>query len=276
MVIFLSYASEQRDIAEQIKLALVGSGHNVFFDRDSLPAGDEYHLRIRKAVEESDAFIFLISPESVAHGSYALTELKYARERWPDPRGAVLPVMIERTEYGHIPAYLKAISVLEPEGSAAAEVAAEFHKRLPTGLVTQGQHDKPAIPDVGAARLDGNYRRRYDDAALGMGKTDYISFTADGRFEERGFLAAALGSQILPSGSVLFFDSHAGGKGTFSLRPETLELNYTSNSYNAEHQVADAPISLSFNPLDRIAGTNVVAAAILNTRYTFIRIGTKR
>jgi hypothetical protein len=127
-MIFLSYASEQRQVAEEIKLALASSGHHIFFDRDSLPVGDEYHLRIRKAVEESEGFVFLISPQSVAQGCYTLTELKYAREKWPEPRGKVLPVMIEKTEYRQIPPYLKAVSVLEPEGNAPAEIAAEIQK----------------------------------------------------------------------------------------------------------------------------------------------------
>jgi TIR domain-containing protein/Yip1-like protein len=134
VIIFLSYASEQRDIADQIKLALGDSGHEVFFDRDSLPVGDDYHPRIRKAVENSDAFVFLISPQSVAQGCYALTELKYAREKWPNPRGKLLPVMIERTDYRQIPPYLKAISVLEPEGNAPAEIAAEIQKWDSKGL----------------------------------------------------------------------------------------------------------------------------------------------
>ena len=128
MNIFLSYSSDRRDIAEQVSLALTGSGHKVFFDRDSLPAGDDYHVRIRKGVEKSDAFVFLISPKAVAPGSYALTELKYARQKWPDPRRKVLPVMIERTEYQQIPNYLKAVTVLEPEGNAPAEVVAELER----------------------------------------------------------------------------------------------------------------------------------------------------
>ncbi len=128
MIIFLSYASDRRDIADQVNLALAGSGHKVFFDRDSLPAGDDYHVRIRKAVEHSDAFVFLISPKSVMPGSYALTELKYARQKWPDPRQRVLPVIIERTEYKQIPNYLKAVTVLEPEGNIPAEVAAELDR----------------------------------------------------------------------------------------------------------------------------------------------------
>src|SRR5215217_7934373 len=122
MLIFLSYASEQRDMAEQIKLALTASDHKVFFDRDSLPPGEDYHSRIRKAVQGSDAFIFLISPQSIAQGCYTLTELKYAREKWPKPEQKVLPVMIEKTDYSQIPPYLKAVTVLEPSGSAPAEV----------------------------------------------------------------------------------------------------------------------------------------------------------
>ncbi len=107
MIVFLSYASERREAAEEIKLALVGSGHRVFFDRDSLPAGDSFHTRIRKGVEESDSLIFLISPESVAPGSYALTELKYARQKWSDPQHRVLPVFIAPTAFKAIPNYLR-------------------------------------------------------------------------------------------------------------------------------------------------------------------------
>lgn len=126
MNIFLSYASEQRDIAEQIELAIAGSGHRVFRDRSSLPPGGEYHTRIRSAVNDSDVFIFLVSPNSVTPGSYALTELKLAREKWPHPRDHVLPVMVERTDYQLIPSYLSAVTILEPEGNVAAEVAAEL------------------------------------------------------------------------------------------------------------------------------------------------------
>ena len=133
-MIFLSYASQQRAIAEEIRFALRSLGHQVFFDRDSLPIGDEYHFRIRKAVEQSEAFVFLISPQSVAQGRYTLTELKYARERWPEPQGKVLPVMIEKTEYGDIPAYLTSVTVLEPQGNAAAEIAAEISKWRKRGV----------------------------------------------------------------------------------------------------------------------------------------------
>ena len=132
MKIFLSYASEEAKIAEEIQLALTAGGHDVFFDRTSLPAGGDYNARIRKAIEDNDGMIFLISPHSIAKGSYALTELKFAREKWKHPRGCVLPVMAVPTDYDAIPVFLKAVTILEPEGSLAAEVAAAV-QQLPLG-----------------------------------------------------------------------------------------------------------------------------------------------
>jgi hypothetical protein len=128
MKVFLSYASEDRALAEEVQLALAGAGHEVFFDRESLPAGGDYHEKIRNSVEGSDLFVFLISPDSVAQGSYALTEMGFARSKWPSPKGKVLPVRARPTPYASIPPYLKSVTVLEPSGNVAAEVLAAFDR----------------------------------------------------------------------------------------------------------------------------------------------------
>lgn len=113
--------------AEEIQLAALGAGHEVFFDEASLPPGSDYNSRIREAIEQSDAFIFLISPNSVGKGRYVHTELKLAKIKWPKPWGTVLPVMIAPTEYKLIDRYLTAITILEPLGNVAAEVAAALN-----------------------------------------------------------------------------------------------------------------------------------------------------
>ena len=123
MQVFLSYASEDRDTAEEIELALRGAGHSVFFDRANLPPGGEFHSRIKAAVLGCDAFVFLVSPHSVMKGGYARTELKFARERWESPADRVLPVIVGKLPWDDIPAYLRSVTVLEPEGNIAAEVA---------------------------------------------------------------------------------------------------------------------------------------------------------
>ena len=66
MKIFLSYATEIRDRAESVNAALLAAGHDVFFDREDLPAGQGYDDRIRGAIDGSDLFLFLISPAAVA------------------------------------------------------------------------------------------------------------------------------------------------------------------------------------------------------------------
>lgn len=123
MQVFLSYASEDRDTAEEIELALRGAGHSVFFDRANLPPGGEFHSRIKEAVRRCDAFVFLVSPHSVMKGGYARTELKFARERWQHAADRVLPVIVGKLPWEDIPAYLRSVTVLEPEGNIAAEVA---------------------------------------------------------------------------------------------------------------------------------------------------------
>lgn len=48
MVIFLAYAAEHLEMADQAKLALAGAAYRAFFERGSLLAGANYHVRIRE------------------------------------------------------------------------------------------------------------------------------------------------------------------------------------------------------------------------------------
>jgi tetratricopeptide (TPR) repeat protein len=130
MNIFLSHASEDRSVAEEIYHAIRACGHNVFFGRENLPPGGDYHRPIRKAIEQSDALVFLISPHSVKKGCYALTELKFAKQKWLSPSGRVLPVLVQATDFSAIDRYLASVTILEPGGNVAAEVAADLERLL--------------------------------------------------------------------------------------------------------------------------------------------------
>ena len=126
--IFLSYSSPQSEVATRIELSLKGEGHSVFRDRSALPPGESFDARIRVAIEESDLFIFLISRESILEGHYTLTELKFAEQKWGNPSGHVLPVLTEPIPMKAIPEFLRAVTMLQPRGDIAAEVAAEVHR----------------------------------------------------------------------------------------------------------------------------------------------------
>src|SRR4026208_1369902 len=124
MKIFLSYASQDREPAHSIYLALRDQGHKVFFDRADLPAGEEFHNRIRAAIEDSQLFLFLISPNAIDAGSYTLTELDIAEKAG----SKILPVMLEKTPIEALPASIKGITFLQPDGNLPAAVAAEVHR----------------------------------------------------------------------------------------------------------------------------------------------------
>jgi hypothetical protein len=122
--VFLSYAREQRDVAEMLGHVLTQEGHDAFLDRHDLPAGEGFNERIRDAIRRADMFVFLISPDSVEGGGYALTELSLAASKWPTPEGRVLGVMVEPTEMAEIDPYLKVNTILVPRGDVVAETAA--------------------------------------------------------------------------------------------------------------------------------------------------------
>lgn len=90
-------------------------------------------MRIEKAVGAADLVIFLLSPQSIARGKYTLTELGFVKQKWKNPSGHVLPVMVVKTPIETIPSYLRAVGILEPEGNVAAETASQADKLLVKG-----------------------------------------------------------------------------------------------------------------------------------------------
>jgi TIR domain len=121
MRIFVSYASEQRELAQRIALALTGSGFDVFFDREQLAPAGEFNLAIRNAIHASDLFLFVASREALEAGAYTLTELGIAERRWPHPAERVMTLRADTTPLGALPPYLSAVTVLDPAGDRVAE-----------------------------------------------------------------------------------------------------------------------------------------------------------
>jgi TIR domain len=127
--IFLSYSSEHRGLAEKIAQTLKNSGHRVFFDKDSLPPAGDYNERIRNAIHNSDRFLFLVSRTALEKGKYTLTELDFARQRWPSPVGRVFPVIIDpELRPDALPTYLSSVQTLSITGNAPAEIAATMEQ----------------------------------------------------------------------------------------------------------------------------------------------------
>ena len=133
MRVFLSYAREDRARAETIRSALHAAGFDCFLDTTSLPFGQEYNARISQAVAGADLFVFLVSGAALEPGSYALTELSFAENKWRNPAGYVLPVVPADFDAGRLPAYLRPVNALPIRGNIEAQIVDWVRQRVEKG-----------------------------------------------------------------------------------------------------------------------------------------------
>src|SRR5574342_334356 len=63
--IFISYSRKDLDFAQRIVDALAENNLDTWIDWKSIPKGEDWEQEIYRGVEEADAFLFLISPDSV-------------------------------------------------------------------------------------------------------------------------------------------------------------------------------------------------------------------
>ena len=128
MKIFLSYPHTHKRVAASLANRLKAEGHDVFWDSTSLPPGESYDVKIRQSIIDSELFICLITKKSLTKGKYALSELKFAQDKWPNPSGNILPVALEQDVFTNMPAYLSAVTVIMPQGDVVAEIISEVSK----------------------------------------------------------------------------------------------------------------------------------------------------
>ena len=124
MKTFISHSHAQAVDADRLALALRNASHDALLDRDLLGPAEEYHARLRTALQSVDLFVFLITPDAVRPGCFALSEVDFARQRWQRPAGRVLPVMWQPTDMAQVPEYLKSVNIVQPKGNAVTETVA--------------------------------------------------------------------------------------------------------------------------------------------------------
>jgi len=99
--VFLSYASQDAEVAQRICAALRSAGIEVWFDQSELRGGDAWDRRIRKQIHDCALFVPVISAHSDArHEGYFRREWRLAVERSGDMAEDVaflLPVVVDET-----------------------------------------------------------------------------------------------------------------------------------------------------------------------------------
>ncbi len=143
--IFLSYASEDLAPARAIHDALRARHLEVWFDKQALEGGDDYRLRIRRAIQGSCLFVPVLS-------RHTLTEApRFFRREWneaidlaplfPPNRPFIVPVAVD-------------------DVPATAEALPELFRSLHWTRLPAGQADEPFVE-----RLRDLYRRYQQETA---------------------------------------------------------------------------------------------------------------
>ncbi|MGK7877479.1 MAG: toll/interleukin-1 receptor domain-containing protein [Xenococcaceae cyanobacterium] len=77
--IFISYSRTDSDFARQLNEALQLQGKTTWFDQESIASGTDFGQEINRGIEQSDNFLFIISPSSV-NSPYCADEVEYAQK----------------------------------------------------------------------------------------------------------------------------------------------------------------------------------------------------
>ena len=111
MRIFLSYDSKDGKSAKEFTRRLSAVGFEIWDSAQELLPGDNWALKVGKALEESDAMIVLLSPESVK-SQWVRREIEYAvgSRKY---EGRLIPVMVRPTS--NIPWVLRQFHVVRAD-----------------------------------------------------------------------------------------------------------------------------------------------------------------
>jgi hypothetical protein len=123
--VFLSYASEDTEIAQRIADALTAAGIDVWFDKSELRGGDAWDQKIRQQIQDCALFVPVISAHTQARPEgYFRLEWKLAVDRshlMAAEKAFMVPVVVDATT--------------EPEALVPAQFRAVQWTRLPQGVV---------------------------------------------------------------------------------------------------------------------------------------------
>lgn len=133
--VFVSYAHVDLAFASRLTADLRRRGIKVFID-ERLRGGEDWQAQLALAVQNTDAFISVMSPASVA-SEYCLWELGIAL----DLSKKIFPLMYQRADVPEAIGRLQYVTADDDYERAVAELAERLHEfRNPTPLEPAGKH----------------------------------------------------------------------------------------------------------------------------------------
>ncbi len=130
--VFVSYSRRDGEFVHALAADLEARGKSVWIDTQGIGDGEVFPDAIRRAIEKSDAFVFVITPESVA-SRYCENEVEYALEL----NKRVVPVLRELVADDGLPEAIRVRNWIPYTPDVDAQAASE---RLVAALDTDLEH----------------------------------------------------------------------------------------------------------------------------------------
>jgi TolB-like protein/Flp pilus assembly protein TadD len=154
--VFLSYASQDVEAAQNLCNALRGAGIEVWFDQSELRGGDVWDQKIRRQIKECALLIALISANTQSRTEgYFRREWKIAVDRtqdMADDRAFIVPVLIDATSEAEarVPEqFFRAHITRLPDGQTPPQFVAQIQR-----LLQPSAPEPPSRPASRAPSID--------------------------------------------------------------------------------------------------------------------------
>lgn len=128
---FLSYASKDGEIAEDLYKRLSHLGYRIFYDKNEIRAGDSIPVAIERGLENSRRYLMLVSRHSL-ESQWVSHEQQIALFRDPANKNrSLLPIMIEDLQ-SDLPNSLSQFNILDASSGWSDDVISYIRKALGT------------------------------------------------------------------------------------------------------------------------------------------------
>ena len=105
--VFLSYASEDKEVIEQVRRILMRHGLTIWRNKTDLKSGSQFQREIQKGIEGADNLVYFLSHAAV-DSEYCQQELSYARSM----HKRIIPLCIEAVDAASLPAELQGLQYI--------------------------------------------------------------------------------------------------------------------------------------------------------------------
>ena len=100
--VFVSYSRRDEEFVRRLVESISARGKDVWLDTEGIPDGEVFPEAIKRAIEQSDTFLFVITSNAV-RSAYCENEVEYAREM----QKRILPVSREPVPDAELPAAIR-------------------------------------------------------------------------------------------------------------------------------------------------------------------------